>query len=126
MTMLSLRNAAGIARARNLRSNMTQAERRLWYHLRDRRFDGWKFRRQVSLGDYVVDFICQSARLIIEVDGGQHMERRDADATRTAWLDSQGYRVLRFWNNDVLGNLDGVAVVVMQALMDASSPRPSP
>ena len=126
MTMLSLRHASGIARARNLRSNMTQAERRLWYHLRNRRFDGWKFRRQVSLGDYVVDFICASARLIIEVDGGQHMERSEADVTRTAWLNSQGYRVLRFWNNDVLGNLEGVAVVITQALNDSPSPRPSP
>ena len=118
MTMLSLRSVAGIARARNLRSNMTQAERRLWYHLRGRRFDGWKFRRQVSLGDYVVDFICASASLIIEVDGGQHMERRGADTTWTAWLNAQGYRVLRFWNHDVLRSIDGVLEVIQAALSE--------
>lgn len=85
---------------------MTDAERRLWYALRNRRFEGWKFRRQVSLGPYVVDFLCHSARLIVEVDGGQHSA--EVDARRTAFLASQGYRVIRFWNNEVLVNVDGV------------------
>jgi adenine-specific DNA-methyltransferase len=100
--------------ARQLRRDMSDAERRLWYALRDRRFEGWKFRRQVSLGPYVVDFLCHSARLIVEVDGGQHSA--EVDARRTAFLESQGYRVIRFWNNDVWGNIDGVLQALDAAL----------
>jgi adenine-specific DNA-methyltransferase len=93
---------------------MTEAERRLWYALRDRRFAGWKFRRQETIHPVIVDFICSAARLIVEVDGGQHSE--DGDAERTAALEAQGFRVLRFWNNEVLGNLDGVMIRLAEAL----------
>jgi very-short-patch-repair endonuclease len=95
-------------RARRLRGNMTDAERKLWYALRAGRFDGVSFRRQAPIGRYVVDFVAHAHRLIVEVDGGQHALRAAADAERSAWLSSRGYRVLRFWNNDVLTNLDGV------------------
>jgi very-short-patch-repair endonuclease len=100
--------------ARRLRRDMTDAERRLWYALRDRRFAGWKFRRQASIGPYVVDFLCHAAKLIVEVDGGQHSE--ETDARRTGFLEAQGYRVVRFWNNDVLQNTDGVLQALEVAL----------
>jgi very-short-patch-repair endonuclease len=92
--------------AARLRRDMTEAEQRLWLHLRGRRLEGFKFKRQWTLGRYVVDFCCLEARLIVEVDGGQHSE--EADAVRTAWLEAQGFRVRRFWNNDVVENLGGV------------------
>lgn len=100
--------------ARRLRRDMTPAEQRLWYAPRDRRFAGWKFRRQETIKPYVVDFICFPARLIIEVDGGQHSEEADADRTRA--LEAQGYRIVRFWNNDVLGNLEGVLTRLAEVL----------
>lgn len=86
---------------------MTDAERKLWLALRDRRFGGLKFRRQVPVGPWIVDFLCKEARLIVEVDGGQHAESAP-DRRRDAWLAEEGYRVVRVWNNEVLGNLDGV------------------
>ncbi|HEU5019263.1 MAG TPA: DUF559 domain-containing protein [Pseudolabrys sp.] len=89
------------ALAKRLRTNMTDAERRLWYRLRAHRFGGLKFKREVPIGPYVVDFICFDQKLIIEVDGGQHVES-EVDNKRDAWLASEGYRVLRFWNRDVL------------------------
>ena len=95
---------------------MTDAEQRLWYHLRAGRFQHWKFRRQVPLGRYVVDFLCEEARLIVEVDGGQHAERIERDSARTQWLRAQGYAVIRFWNNDVLANIDGVLATLSPAL----------
>jgi very-short-patch-repair endonuclease len=94
--------------ARRLRRNATDTERRLWSHLRRRQLDGHRFRRQVPIGPYVVDFACLERRLLIEVDGGRHEAAVDSDASRTAWLKGRGYRVLRFWNNDVLENADGV------------------
>ena len=94
--------------ARRLRRNQTDAERLLWFRLRDRRLRGLKFRRQMPLDRYVVDFCCESARLIVELDGGQHAQQVCQDAERTQVLESMGYLVLRFWNNDVLGNLEGV------------------
>ncbi|MFT4026768.1 MAG: endonuclease domain-containing protein [Novosphingobium sp.] len=100
--------------ARRLRRDMTPAERRLWHALRDRRFGGWKFRRQETIHPSIVDFVCIAARLIVEVDGGQHSE--EADAKRTAALKAQGYRVIRFWNNEVLGNLEGVLIRLGEAL----------
>ena len=87
---------------------MTEAERRLWYHLRAHRCDGFKFRRQVPLGPYVADFLCEQRRIVVEVDGGQHSDRLAADGARTAWLNAHGYRVIRFWNHDVLENMAGV------------------
>lgn len=100
--------------ARRLRRDMTEAERRLWYALRDRRFAGWKFRRQTTIGPFIVDFICIAARLIVEVGGGQHSV--EADAKRTAALEAQGYCVIRFWNNEVLGNLEGVLIRLGETL----------
>jgi very-short-patch-repair endonuclease len=99
--------------ARKLRKNLTDAERRLWYCLRRKQVDGARFRRQHPIGPYVADFFCAEAQLIIEVDGGQHA---DDDGARTAWLEAQGYRVIRFWNNDVLGNTEGMLLVISEAL----------
>jgi adenine-specific DNA-methyltransferase len=100
--------------ARRLRRDLTDAERKLWYALRDRRFAGFKFRRQVEIEPYIVDFLCIAALLVIEVDGGQHDEELDAE--RTAFLEARGYRVIRFWNNEVLGNLDGVLMRLDEVL----------
>jgi very-short-patch-repair endonuclease len=103
---------------------MTDAEHRLWYYLRGRRLAGWKFRRQVPLGNYVVDFLCEEARLIVEVDGGQHSEMQAADAERTRWLEARGYRVVRFWNNEVLGNTEGVLETLSPALSQGRGRTP--
>ncbi len=116
----------GKGRARNLRQNMTDAERKLWYALRDRRFEHYKFRRQHPVGRYITDFACLEAHLIIEVDGGQHAESKH-DERRTAFLETEGFKVIRFWNNDVMANLDGVLVVIAKELKRCCpSPRPSP
>jgi very-short-patch-repair endonuclease len=121
-------------RARRLRHDATDAERRLWYRLRSRQINGAKFVRQDPIGPYVVDFACREQRLIVEVDGGQHATD-PRDAVRDSWLSDRGYRVLRFWNNDVLSNTDGVLEAIAAALSDISgaqtrgdapSPRPSP
>jgi len=104
-----------IAQAKKLRSDMTDAERRLWYRLRAHRFDGHKFKRQVPVGPYVVDFACVGQKLIVEVDGGQHAENA-SDVMRERYLRREGFRVLRFWNNDVLRNTDGVLERILGAL----------
>ena len=106
--------------ARALRSNMTDAERKLWYRLRAHRFNDASFRRQVPIGPYIADFVCLQARLIVEVDGGQHGTERDA--ARDAWLRNQNSRVIRFWNNDVNANFDGVMQVIADALAQATPP----
>ncbi|MGB0087328.1 MAG: DUF559 domain-containing protein [Rhodomicrobiaceae bacterium] len=93
--------------ARRLRKDMTEAERKLWSILRKRKLTGLKFRRQVPIGPYVADFLSFESRLIVEADGGQHAEAWK-DAERDAWLAAQGFRILRFWNSDVLNNPDGV------------------
>ena len=103
-------------RARALRAQMTDAERKLWLALRDRRFADVKFRRQVPLGPFIADFICFDARLVIEVDGGQHADSV-RDVRRVAWFERNGFRVLRFWNNDVLLNTEGAT-----AILDALAP----
>ena len=108
------------ANARHLRKNLTDAEQHLWRHLRLRQIDGHKFRRQHPLGHYIADFVCVECKLIVEVDGGQHAGQLAQDATRTAWLEAHGYRVLRFWNNEVLGNIAGVLERVRAALVDAA------
>ena len=102
-------------RARALRSRMTDAERSLWFALRDRRFEQFKFRRQVPVGPFIADFICFDARLVIEVDGGQHADSL-RDRRRDQWFAANKFRVLRFWNNDVLGRLEGVSTLIAQAL----------
>ena len=101
--------------ARALRSRMTNAERELWYALRDRRFQSFKFRRQVPIGRFIADFVCFEARLVIEVDGGQHADSLQ-DRYRDRWLAENRFGVLRFWNNDVLSNLEGVMPVLADAL----------
>jgi very-short-patch-repair endonuclease len=101
--------------ARQLRKNMTDAECALWRLLRQRQINGLRFRRQVPIDHYIVDFACLEARLVIEVDGGQHFES-ETDKRRDAYLQVQGFRVLRFWNNDVLSNPDGVHRVITETL----------
>jgi very-short-patch-repair endonuclease len=110
-----------------LRRDQTDAERLLWFRLRDRRLNGWKFKRQVPIDRYIADFCCVDARLIVELDGGQHSTSTEADAKRTAVLESCGYLVLRFWNNDVMKNMDGVLEEILATLPHApSSPHPDP
>jgi very-short-patch-repair endonuclease len=104
---------------------MTDAERRLWSLLRGRRLSGYKFRRQYPLGPFIADFASIEHRLVIEADGGQHNES-DRDARRTAWLEKLGWRVLRFWNNDILQNPEGVADVIVDALDQMSLRRQPP
>ncbi len=111
--------------ARGLRGRQTDAERRLWSRLRDRRLLGHKFARQVPIDRYVVDFCCRERKLVVELDGGQHAIQLVYDADRTVFLSERGYRVLRFWDNDVLANTDGVLHRIAQALA-GPSPRPSP
>lgn len=94
--------------AKSLRTQMTDAEARLWYHLRAHRFMGLKFKRQKPLGPYIVDFVCLECFLVIELDGGQHMEQVDGDRERDEYLRERGYRVLRFWNHQVLGEIEAV------------------
>lgn len=97
-----------VTRSRKLRSTLTDAEQLLWRHLRQKQMAGIKFRRQHPVGPYVIDFACLSAKLAIEIDGGQHAEMKSKDAQRDAFLIQKGFRVLRFWNNEVLGNIEGV------------------
>ena len=128
------------ARAKRLRRDSTDAERALWRHLRNKRLLGYKFRRQAPIGRYIVDFVCFSQNLIVELDGGQHLTQRDYDAKRTEWLQSRGFRVLRFWDNEALGDADSVLERIMLELggddgasyqrqkprLRAAHPHPSP
>ena len=115
-----------LARAKRMRSEPTDAERALWQLLRAKRFVGYKFKRQVPIDRYIVDFVCFADRLIIEADGSQHAES-DYDAERDAYLAGQGFRVLRFWNNDILTNTEGVGEAIWAALQDeTSTPSPQP
>ncbi|MCH8498490.1 MAG: endonuclease domain-containing protein [Marinobacter sp.] len=102
--------------AKNLRKTMTDTEHKLWYLLRDRRFQGTKFRRQHPIGPYIVDFVSLPARLIVELDGGQH-NGCVRDAARDAWLEAEGYRVLRFWNHEVLQQREAVLEEILRALV---------
>ncbi len=113
-----------LSHAKQMRQGPTDAEHRLWSLLRAKRLNGWKFRRQQPIGRFIVDFVCYEARLVIEVDGSQHAESA-RDEMRDKWLSSQGFRVLRFWNNDVLENEDGVVMAILAAL-DPPLPNPSP
>jgi very-short-patch-repair endonuclease len=102
--------------ARSLRREMTDAEKLLWRHLRMKQFEGYKFRRQHPLGNFIVDFVCLEAALVLEIDGGQHAESVDNDAIRTKWLEIKGMHVMRFWNNEVLTNIEGVKLVIWNYL----------
>ncbi len=109
-------------RARHLRREQTDAEIRLWSRLRERRLAGFRFRRQFPIGNFIVDFCCRERRLVIEVDGGHHLEQVESDRKRTELLEARGYIVLRFWNTDVLANTDGVLEEILNALTAAPSP----
>ena len=109
-------------KAKSLRTHQTEAEQRLWYHLRAHRFMGLKFKRQKPMGPYIVDFVCLEHRLIIELDGGQHADQKSYDSQRDAWLRGQGFQVMRFWNNDVMKQLDEV----LEQIRITLSPGPSP
>ena len=115
-----------LARARAMRHEASDAERMLWRHLRARRLAGFKFRRQEVIGPYIVDLVCFHARLIIEADGGQHAEQQVYDQQRSAALAAKGYRVLRFWNNEILNDIDGVLERIRIELCRSPHPDPLP
>jgi very-short-patch-repair endonuclease len=108
-----------------MRGTQTPAELRLWQLLRAKRLAGFKFKRQLPIDHYIVDFVCLRRRLIVEADGGQHSESTE-DARRNAYLQAQGFRILRFWNNDIFNNEDGVLTRILEALERPLSPTPLP
>jgi very-short-patch-repair endonuclease len=114
--------------ARRLRSRTTDTEIALWKRLRGIQTEGTHFRRQVPIGPYVADFACMAARLVIELDGSQHANdvQRAKDQRRTHWFESQGYRVIRFWNNEISMNMDGVLDTVYAALYGSRDSKPDP
>ncbi|WP_028134424.1 endonuclease domain-containing protein [Bradyrhizobium japonicum] len=116
-------NEKSIRLARRLRLNQTDAETVLWNRIRNRRVDGYKFVRQEPIIGYICDFVCREKRLVIEVDGGQH-NGSTTDAIRDQRLKEEGYKVLRFWNNDVLGNIEGVLTIIQSALAEGA-PHPT-
>lgn len=125
MTKLTRIGAEATQHSRQLRRGMSEAERRLWQHLRRRQMGGYKFRHQHPYGHHVLDFVCLEAKLVIEVDGGQHAEQMDYDQRRTLWLEQRGFRVLRFWNHEVLTEIEAVKAIIWQALHLGAQP-PSP
>jgi len=118
----TLREHVAVQRARDLRRRDTDAEARLWNALRAGRLDGWKWKRQVPFGPYILDFLCRDAALVVELDGGHHADQIAYDTRRTAYLNRAGLRVLRFWNHQVLENRDGVCLT----LLDACETTPLP
>ena len=112
--------------ARKLRKDQTEAERKIWYFLRDRRFEGLKFRRQHLMGPYIADFCCTEKKLIIELDGSQHFIQSTKDQERTAYLNSCGYQVLRFWDNEALTKPESVLESVRIAISENPHPNPLP
>lgn len=113
--------------AKQLRRELTKEERRLWYLLRSRHFENYKFRRQHPLGHYILDFACCAARLAVELDGGQHDEKQEYDRQRTLWLNQKGWLVIRFWNNELWNNEEAVLEKILETLQAPQpSPRPSP
>ena len=113
-----LYNSKNLILAKQLRKNMTAEEKILWNKLRAKKFSGYKFKRQVPIGNYIVDFLCTDTKLIIELDGGQHNEENKilADRERTEYLENHGYKVLRFWNNDIKQNLDNICEEILRRL----------
>ncbi len=108
--------------AKNMRQTPTDAEAKIWYHLRAKRMCGVKFKRQVPMGAYIVDFVAKDLKLIVEIDGGQHNDQVDYE--RTAWLENQGFKVLRYWNNEVLTNIEGVLESIRMSLEPTQTPSP--
>ena len=118
-----MRNGEKSGLARNLRRQATDSEQVLWRRLRNRGLRDQKFRRQQPIGRYVVDFVCLDHRLVVEIDGGQHGKQANYDQQRTKFMEAKGFRVLRFWNHEVLTNIEGVLQTIENAL---SSPHPDP
>ena len=120
------------SRPQQLRTNATEAEQKIWYFLRNRQFEKFKFRRQHPIGVYIVDFVCLEQKLIVEIDGGQHAERVQYDERRTKALSAKGFRLLRFWNNEVMQNTNAVLEAIFAELTAcpswpwATPPLPSP
>ena len=106
--------------ARKLRKNPTKAENLLWQRLRNRQLEGFKFRRQQPVGPYVVDFVNFEKKIVIEIDGGQHAILKEKDKNREAWLNAEGFEVMRCWNNDVFENLDGIVEAIRDKLIPPS------
>jgi very-short-patch-repair endonuclease len=113
-------------RARELRNNATDAERALWRQLRLWQLEGFKFRRQQPLGRFIVDFVCLEKRVVIELDGGQHAEQKEYDAERDAWLRAEGFKVLRFWNNEVLKSIEVIKEEILKTLNNTPYLSPPP
>ncbi len=111
--------------ARQLRNNATTAEKILWQCLSARKVSSIRFNRQVPIGPFICDFVSRSLKLIIEVDGGQHNWNADADQRRTDFLEAQGYKLIRFWNNDVIERIEGVVLEIERVIADMPSPDPS-
>ncbi len=111
------------AKARALRNNATDVERALWHVISARKISDIRFNRQVPIGQFICDFVARSIGLVIEVDGGQHND--EVDAERTRYIEAQGFRVIRFWNNDVLGNIEGVIEEIERVIANMPSPDPS-
>lgn len=107
--------------ARSLRKNLTDSEQKLWQQLRKRQLNGYRFRRQYPIGKYIVDFVSPGAKLIIELDGSQHLEQQQYDDQRTLFLKMEGYRVLRFWNNQVMECMEDVLEVILNVLPPSQS-----
>ncbi len=111
--------------AKSLRKNLTEAEKLLWKHLRDKNIANVKFRRQQAIGIYIVDFISFDRKIIVKADGGQHLDS-ETDKERDEWLKMHGFKVLRFWNNEILTNLDGVLDIIRNVCLDTPHPNPLP
>jgi very-short-patch-repair endonuclease len=122
--MRKIDGTEALARVRDLRKFGTEAEKLLWSRLRGRRLEGFKFRRQVWIGPFIVDFLCVEARLVVEADGSQHGENAEYDIRRSEIFAEKGYRVIRFWNNEVAGNVEGVLSAIRAALLEGV-PSPS-
>lgn len=112
------------ARSRELRLHATDAERKLWAQLSNRKIAGTRFNRQFPIGPFICDFVSRSAKLVIEVDGGRHAVDVEKDQSRTAYLEAQGYRVIRFWNNDVLDRIEGIVSEIEAVLETCPPPTP--
>ena len=122
--MKQIDGTEALERVRELRRSATESEKRLWSELRNRRLQGFKFRRQMWIGSFIADFCCMEAKLVVEVDGSQHQQRTERDRLRAAALAKEGYRVLRFWNNEVMEELEGVLTAI-RAELQACVPSPS-